>query len=190
MKTTAIVSSHQSRNSLSELIPNAHASSIIRIQLSKNRLHLQKCSLPWASRASGGTRTLVAGLQSRNPGRWTTDAIQIVSSKTFYLSVVGSEGFEPSPIWLRARHAANNTSSPDSVFSFQFSVLGRAQLPLPGGEPPTLPRERVFFKSRAWGSNPQPQAPKAHVLPIAPPREMLFQLFRIMLVRVSDPGGA
>ena len=35
---------------------------------------------------------------------------------------VGPEGFEPSPIWLRARHAANNTSDPQFHFDFVFKV--------------------------------------------------------------------
>ena len=58
------------------------------------------------SRAPGGTRTHVAALRVRGPRRWTTSA---------YLSV-GSEGLEPSPTWLRTRHAAANTLIPSFVF--------------------------------------------------------------------------
>ena len=60
-------------------------------------------------RAPGGTRTHVAALRVRGPRRWTTSA---------YHSV-GSEGLEPSPTWLRARHAAaSNTLIPCSCFVF------------------------------------------------------------------------
>ena len=54
------------------------------------------------NRAPGGTRTHVAALRVRNPGRWTTRAFHSV----------GSEGLEPSPTWLRARHAATSTLIP------------------------------------------------------------------------------
>ena len=53
-------------------------------------------------RAPGGTRTHVAALRVRNPGRWTTSAFHSVES----------EGLEPSPTWLRARHAATSTLIP------------------------------------------------------------------------------
>ena len=57
-------------------------------------------------RAPGGTRTHVAALRVRGPRRWTTSAFHSV----------GSEGLEPSPTWLRARHAASNTLIPCSCF--------------------------------------------------------------------------
>ena len=47
------------------------------------------------------------------PRRWTTSA---------FSQSVGPEGLEPSPTWLRARHAAANTLIP-----FRFSLLLRAQ---------------------------------------------------------------
>ena len=59
-------------------------------------------------RAPGGTRTHVAALRVRSPRRWTTSAFHSV----------GSEGLEPSPTWLRARHAAASTLIPCSCFAF------------------------------------------------------------------------
>ena len=47
-----------------------------------------------------GCRCVVVGLQLRPP------------HSGLRFQIVGPEGFEPSPIWLRARHAANNTSDP------------------------------------------------------------------------------
>lgn len=58
-------------------------------------------------RALGGTRTHVAALRVRGPRRWTTSAFHSV----------GSEGLEPSPTWLRARHAAASTLIPCSCLS-------------------------------------------------------------------------
>ena len=58
-------------------------------------------------RAPGGTRTHVAALRVRGPRRWTTSAFHSV----------GSEGLEPSPTWLRARHAAASTLIPCSCFA-------------------------------------------------------------------------
>ena len=60
-------------------------------------------------RAPGGTRTHVAVLRVRGPRRWTTSAFHSV----------GSEGLEPSPTWLRARHAAASTLIPCSCFAFR-----------------------------------------------------------------------
>ena len=68
------------------------------------------------ARAPGGTRTHVAALRVRSPRRWTTSAFHSV----------GSEGLEPSPTWLRARHAAANTLIPCSCFaSCCFSARNR-----------------------------------------------------------------
>jgi hypothetical protein len=60
-------------------------------------------------RAPGGTRTHVAALRVRSPRRWTTSA---------FIQSVGPEGLEPSPTWLRARHAAANTLIPFRFFIF------------------------------------------------------------------------
>jgi hypothetical protein len=58
------------------------------------------------SGAPGGARTRVTALQVRSLRRWTTSAFPSV----------GSEGLEPSPIWLRARHAAASTLIPYLFF--------------------------------------------------------------------------
>ena len=68
------------------------------------------------NRAPGGTRTHVAALRVRSPRRWTTSAFV----------QVGSEGLEPSPTWLRARHAATSTLIPCSCFASRCFSL-RAQ---------------------------------------------------------------
>ena len=39
------------------------------------------------------------------------------------VSSVGPEGLEPSPTWLRARHAATSTLIPHFVFRF-FAIIG------------------------------------------------------------------
>ncbi len=67
-------------------------------------------------RAPGGTRTHVAALRVRGPRRWTTSAFHSV----------GSEGLEPSPTWLRARHAAASTLIPCSCFAFRCSVCAHS----------------------------------------------------------------
>jgi hypothetical protein len=58
-------------------------------------------------RAPGGTRTLVAALRVRCPGRWTTSA---------FVDAVGPEGLEPSPGGLRVRCAAASTLIPSSAW--------------------------------------------------------------------------
>ncbi len=68
-------------------------------------------------RAPGGTRTHVAALRVRSPRRWTTSAFHSV----------GSEGLEPSPTWLRARHAAANTLIPCSCFASRCSVCAHSR---------------------------------------------------------------
>jgi len=65
-------------------------------------------------RAPGGTRTHVAALRVRGPRRWTTSA---------FLSV-GSEGLEPSPTWVRTRHAAANTLIPSFVGCSHVRAVG------------------------------------------------------------------
>ena len=55
----------------------------------------------------------------RSPCRWTTSACQRVA----VFVVLGPEGLEPSPTWLRARHAATSTLIP---FSYRF--VSRAKL--------------------------------------------------------------
>ena len=74
-------------------------------------------------RAPGGTRTHVAALRVRNPRRWTTSAFRSV----------GSEGLEPSPTWLRARHAAASTLIPCLVvLVFCADSARRESNPRPG----------------------------------------------------------
>ncbi len=69
-------------------------------------MHWQPNQIVKEHRAQGETRTHVAALRVRYPGRWTTRACY---KSTF---AVGPEGLEPSPTWLRARHAAANTLIP------------------------------------------------------------------------------
>ena len=68
-------------------------------------------------RAPGGTRTHVAADQpsvgARGAGFSPLD--------DQCLQTVGSEGLEPSPTWLRARHAAANTLIPCSCFTSRCS---------------------------------------------------------------------
>ena len=69
------------------------------------------------------------------PGYWPLydRCVFRFSTSAFFTSEffkkVGPEGFEPSPIWLRARHAANNTSDPRLYFlvvHIRHLVISRA----------------------------------------------------------------
>ena len=92
-------------------------------------------------RAPGGTRTHVAALRMRCPRRWTTSAFHSV----------GSEGLEPSPTWLRARHAASNTLIPFRLFLLVASLLAQSARRESNPRPGPYKRPALTTELRASG---------------------------------------
>ena len=66
--------------------------------------------------STGPRSTAVPGLEPTSP-HYGCGLLAALATSAFHS--VGSEGLEPSPTWLRARHAASSTLIPCSCFSFR-----------------------------------------------------------------------